>query len=744
MTTKVWLERNLADVTITNPQDGHLLMYDASISGWVNDNLITTGNLYPHDEVSTVDGAYHQLLSSPPDDAETIDVVHITATSGITLIDQYLTEDTFGVTLIPGGSWHFVTYAKVDSNVGVTTIIHRVYEREDGGTENLLFSVTSDEINSTTVDHYENDIVQSDIIVASDSRLVLKCYAQTTRGAPGVDVSLYHEGTDHYSHMHIPWEFQGSGGATTLDALNDVEITTPTDGQVLTYDDGSGLWINDDASGGGHTIVWSGGALPQRTNLRFLPYVHTARNFGEGKVGDVQNWVDVWDDPATDTTWVSISGSFLGLTDAPDDYAANTGEFIRVNANGDGLTFGALNPATAMYQQFTVTSGTSAFTLTNNPVSETAMQVYWNGVSQQHDHFSYTGTTLYTDFVVNVGDEFWVTYLRQGTYIDITENFLALDDTPNTYTGQADKVVVVNDAETALEFVDSTSIGTTTFLGLSDTPDSYAGYTSNEIVQVSGTVLNFTNPNTIGFPMGDLRKVTNINARNCEFLGAPTFSGWNWQVSTGSLTQATASGWVSYVGTAQNYNYNYDVPSHLIVQPAPGTIMKFYTQWSPPPYTNWAVAAKVGLNNARHSNDAITLVASVYGPSAASADPTHGVGIQLKHNGINNDIASFYYNGGAKSGTLTMATTWSTMVYLAILCNAAGELHTYTSIDGINWSWNAIWNNAAYLFNTIGISHVWISTVETAGATNTSVIGTVDWIRFLEGSNNLWELTTGR
>lgn len=43
-----------------------------------------------------------------------------------------------------------------------------------------------------------------------------------------------------------------SGGASDLDDLSDVTITTPTSGQVLTYD-GSG-WVNDDASSGGGYI----------------------------------------------------------------------------------------------------------------------------------------------------------------------------------------------------------------------------------------------------------------------------------------------------------------------------------------------------------------------------------------------------------------------------------------------------------------------------------------------------------
>lgn len=38
----------------------------------------------------------------------------------------------------------------------------------------------------------------------------------------------------------------GGGGATTLDNLTDVEITEPSAGQVLTYDDEDDVWFNGD------------------------------------------------------------------------------------------------------------------------------------------------------------------------------------------------------------------------------------------------------------------------------------------------------------------------------------------------------------------------------------------------------------------------------------------------------------------------------------------------------------------
>jgi hypothetical protein len=40
------------------------------------------------------------------------------------------------------------------------------------------------------------------------------------------------------------------GGGGSLDDLTDVTITTPADGQVLTYDNGTGEWVNAVPTGG--------------------------------------------------------------------------------------------------------------------------------------------------------------------------------------------------------------------------------------------------------------------------------------------------------------------------------------------------------------------------------------------------------------------------------------------------------------------------------------------------------------
>lgn len=49
----------------------------------------------------------------------------------------------------------------------------------------------------------------------------------------------------------------GGGGSSSLAGLSDVNLTTPTDGQVLTYDNVNSEWVNANPSGGGDSVSWT-------------------------------------------------------------------------------------------------------------------------------------------------------------------------------------------------------------------------------------------------------------------------------------------------------------------------------------------------------------------------------------------------------------------------------------------------------------------------------------------------------
>ena len=49
----------------------------------------------------------------------------------------------------------------------------------------------------------------------------------------------------------------GGGGSSSLAGLSDVNLTPPTDGQVLTYDNVNSEWVNANPSGGGDSVSWT-------------------------------------------------------------------------------------------------------------------------------------------------------------------------------------------------------------------------------------------------------------------------------------------------------------------------------------------------------------------------------------------------------------------------------------------------------------------------------------------------------
>jgi hypothetical protein len=79
--------------------------------------------------------------------------------------------------------------------------------------------------------------LNGDVWVDSDNIVATPAYIPP--GGTAAEVLAKVDGTDY----NVDWVPQ-SGGATTLDGLTDVTITTPADGAVLTYDTGSSQWID--------------------------------------------------------------------------------------------------------------------------------------------------------------------------------------------------------------------------------------------------------------------------------------------------------------------------------------------------------------------------------------------------------------------------------------------------------------------------------------------------------------------
>ena len=210
------------------------------------------GQLYYFHNDSSDIGGYESLRRIPAGGAEDDETVLVNSGSGEVLIDSYATElGDPGIEKIPAGIWSFHMYHYVDSSVGVTTFVYKVYKRDSGGTETLLFTVTSDEVNDTSVTEYDKSYtIGADILLDLTDRIIVKIYAQSTSVVNRTAHFVY-EGTSHASHIETTVNIMG-----VIGPAGPVGATGPTgvhSGRRWLYDTpGSAtgqFYMNGDLSG---------------------------------------------------------------------------------------------------------------------------------------------------------------------------------------------------------------------------------------------------------------------------------------------------------------------------------------------------------------------------------------------------------------------------------------------------------------------------------------------------------------
>lgn len=113
------------------------------------------------------------------------------------------------------------------------------------------------------------------------------------------------------------------GGSQTLDGLTDVTITTPTDDELLTYDNGE--WVNKPAPTGGHTMLPDPTSTPAPTETDVVSAINTAITVDGGANDDVPSLFGVgkWSNTMTKTYTVTgsthISETGIGTWPADPD-----------------------------------------------------------------------------------------------------------------------------------------------------------------------------------------------------------------------------------------------------------------------------------------------------------------------------------------------------------------------------------------------------------------------------------------
>lgn len=209
------------------------------------------------------------------------------------------------------------------------------------------------------------------------------------------------------------WLGNSSGVATAtehlLNNVKDVTTSSPTDGQVLTWDNANSYWKNADASSGGGasdtgtvTIekdVFDGTHATDPTDGSNTTFGLTSAPAGKN---NLQVYVDgVYQAKEN----FSLSGSTLTISPAPPSGVEL--EVIHIKAITGQISL----------DKFDGDNSTTAFSMSQSINSENNLQVYINGVYQSKDTYSTSGSTLTLTTAPATGAKIEVVHIKP---VDVT------------------------------------------------------------------------------------------------------------------------------------------------------------------------------------------------------------------------------------------------------------------------------------------------------------------------------------
>lgn len=216
----------LTDVDLTSPTDGQILKYDATSQEWINAN----------------------------ESGGTTVVANPSGTATADLEKLQVGNDIYSIP--SGGSGVDLSlYANWEHKNKITTVSHSI---NNGDTYHSGLSVQKSTLNLNNkevvfqsalfrgYDANDNPYILDGQVTSFEevSNAFLMNYDVTNTS--GTTISYFE--IDYW--VISPKAGSGGGGASDLDDLTDVDITSPSNGQVLTYNSTSQKWENSNASGG--------------------------------------------------------------------------------------------------------------------------------------------------------------------------------------------------------------------------------------------------------------------------------------------------------------------------------------------------------------------------------------------------------------------------------------------------------------------------------------------------------------
>ena len=232
---------------------------------------------------------------------------------------------------------------------------------------------------------------------------------------------------------NVTGNVSGSAGTVTslsnrsVGDLSDVDITTtaPTNNQALVWDNANGKFIpgdsfsqsdfdtaftskdTDDLSEGTTNLYYTNARADARisaadtddlsegsTNL----YYTNARADARIAAASIDDLTDVDITTAAPTNnqvlvWDNANSKFIP-GDAAADFTDLTGKIAASQIPNSIITSAMLDPTNVFSQEFTANGSTSAFTLSTDPGSKNAIQVFIDGVPQRASNYTVVSTTL--------------------------------------------------------------------------------------------------------------------------------------------------------------------------------------------------------------------------------------------------------------------------------------------------------------------------------------------------------------
>lgn len=145
---------------------------------------------------------YNTLAKIPVGGSEVLDNIVVNANT--VHAEDYI-SDMLGGIQIDAGVWEFDIYRYISSGTttGTTELIFEIYKRTSGGTETLLFTIATGDVNDTVNTLQSLTTVQSAFAINPTDRLLLKVYGHRIE-ANNRTITFSHNGTTHYSHIHTP------------------------------------------------------------------------------------------------------------------------------------------------------------------------------------------------------------------------------------------------------------------------------------------------------------------------------------------------------------------------------------------------------------------------------------------------------------------------------------------------------------------------------------------------------------